>query len=84
MHVKWTGDSGGFLKLWTRTGGGEYSQEVDYQGRTYWNDEGEGSYFKMGLYKGDPNFKGPAPRYLYTDEYRMGDSSSSFEEVAPR
>lgn len=84
MQVKWTGNKDGFLKLWTRTGDGEYSQEVDYQGRTYWNDEGEGPNFKMGLYKGDPNFKGPAPRQLYTDEYRMGDSSSSFEEVAPR
>lgn len=84
MQVKWTGDKDGFLKLWMRTGGDEYSQEVDYRGRTYWNDEGEGPYFKMGLYKGDPNFKGPAPRYLYTDEYRLGDRNSSFEEVAPR
>ncbi|KJH70052.1 polysaccharide lyase [Aliterella atlantica] len=84
MHVKWTGNKDGFLKLWTRTGGDEYSQDVDYKGRTYWNDEGEGPNFKMGLYKGDPNFKGPAPRQLYTDEYRMGDAGSSFEEVAPR
>lgn len=50
MQVKWTGNKDGFLKLWTRTGDGEYSQEVDYQGRTYWNDEGEGPNFKMGLY----------------------------------
>ncbi|KJH72552.1 heparin lyase I family protein [Aliterella atlantica] len=84
MHVKWTGNKDGFLKLWMRTGRGNYSQPVNYQGRTYWNDEGAGPYFKMGLYKGNPNFKGPAPRYLYTDEYRLGDSNSSFQEVAPR
>lgn len=83
MQVKWTGDKDGFLKLWMRTGG-EYAQQVSYQGRTYWNDEGEGPNFKMGLYKGSPNFKGPAPLYLYTDEYRLGDSISSFAEVAPR
>ncbi len=82
MQVKWTGDKDGFMKLWMKTGDGAYAQKVDYQGRTYWNDEGEGPYFKTGLYKGDPNFKGPAPRYLYTDEYRLGDSSSSFAEVS--
>lgn len=84
MQVKWTGNQDGFLKLWMRKGGGDYSQAVDYQGRTYWNDEGEGPLFKMGVYKGDPDFKGPAPRYLYTDEYRLGDNNSSFEEVEPR
>lgn len=84
MQVKWTGDKDGFLKLWMKTGNTSYTQKVDYQGRTFWNDEGEGPFFKMGEYKGDPNFKGPAPRYLYTDEHRLGDSNSSFEEVAPR
>ncbi|PPS41148.1 polysaccharide lyase [Chroococcidiopsis sp. TS-821] len=83
MHVKWTGNTDGFLKLWTKVGNGTYTQNVDYKGRTFWNDEGEGPYFKMGLYKGDPNFKGAAPRVLYTDEYRLGDANSSFEEVAP-
>lgn len=83
MHVKWTGNTDGFLKLWTKIGNSSYTQNVDYKGRTFWNDESEGPYFKMGLYKGDPNFKGAAPRTLYTDEYRLGDANSSFEEVAP-
>lgn len=82
MQVKWTGDKDGFMKLWMKTGDSSYVQKVDYKGRTYWNDEGEGPYFKTGLYKGAPNFKGPAPRYLYTDEYRLGDSNSSFAEVS--
>ncbi|WP_228054785.1 heparin lyase I family protein [Gloeocapsopsis crepidinum] len=83
MHTKWTGNSDGFLKLWMKVGNEPYVEKINYSGRTYWNDEGTGPYFKMGLYKGDPNFKGAAPRYLYTDEYRLGDANSSFEEVAP-
>lgn len=84
MQAKWTGNKDGFLKLWMKVGNGSYAQKIDYKGRTFWNDEGSAPYMKMGLYKGDPNFKGPAPRAVYTDEYRLGDSNSSFEEVAPR
>ncbi len=83
MNAKWTGNKDGFVKLWMKIGNESYTQKVDYQGRTFWNDEGAGPYFKMGLYKGDPNFKGPAPRTVYTDEYRLGDDKSSFEEVSP-
>lgn len=83
MQAKWTGNSNGFLKLWRNIGGSSYQLVVNYSGKTFWNDEGNGPYFKMGLYKGDPNFKGPAPRTVYTDEYRLGDDRSSFEEVAP-
>lgn len=84
MHVKWTGDPDGFLKLWMKVGDDSYVQKVDYTGRTFWNDEDRGPYFKMGLYKGAPDWDGPgAPRFLYTDEYHLGDFNSSFEEVAP-
>jgi hypothetical protein len=83
MNVKWTGNKDGFLKLWMKSGNGQYTQKVGYKGRTFWNDENTGPYFKMGLYKGDPNFAGPAPRYLYSDEYRLGNDRSSFEEVSP-
>jgi hypothetical protein len=83
MHVKWTGNKDGFLKLWMKSGNGQYTQKVDYRGQTFWNDEGDGPYFKMGLYKGNPNWKGPAPRTVYTAEYRLGNDRSSFKEVAP-
>jgi hypothetical protein len=83
MNVRWTGNTNGFLRLWMKIGNGQYTQRVNYQGRTFWNDEGTGPYFKMGLYKGDPNFSGPAPRTVYTDEYRLGNGMSSFEEVSP-
>lgn len=84
MQVKWTGNKDGFLKLWTRVQGGSYQQQINYAGRTFWNDEEQGPYFKMGLYKGDPNYSGYAPRVLETDEYRLGDIDSNFNEVAPR
>lgn len=84
MQVKWTGNSDGFMKMWRKAGSGQYEQVANYSGATYWNDEGGGPYFKMGLYKGNTNYKGPAPRTIYTDEYRLGDGNSNFQEVAPR
>ena len=81
VQAKWTGNNDGFLKLWQKIGDGSYSQKVNYQGRTFWNDEGSGPYFKMGLYRGSQNTSPNST--IYTDEYRLGDASSSFEEVAP-
>ena len=81
VQAKWTGNTDGFLNLWMKIGDGSYSQKINYQGRTYWNDEGSGPYFKMGLYRGSENTS--PSNSIYTDEYRLGDASSSFEEVAP-
>jgi hypothetical protein len=83
MHAKWTGQPDGFLRLWLRAGDEAYAQKLDWKGRTFWDDEDKGPYFKMGLYTGDPGWKGSPERTLYTDEYRLGDAQSSFEEVAP-
>lgn len=83
INVKWTGNNDGFFRLWMKVGNGSYIQKINYQGATFWNDEGTGPYFKLGLYKGNPNFAGPAPRIIYTDEYRLGDANSNFGQVAP-
>lgn len=83
QHVKWTGDSDGFLKIWMRTNDGEYKQLVDRKGPTWWNDEGEGPYLKVGVYAGSGN-KGKANTSLFSDNYKIGDGESSFEEVAPK
>lgn len=83
MQGRWTGDADGFLKLWIRVGSAGYRQVIDYRGRTWWNDEDRGPYFKMGAYMGDPGWKGPPSRTLYTDEYRLGSSDARFEDVAP-
>jgi len=83
MNAKWTGSAGGFLKLWAKIDDNNYIQKINYQGPTWWDDEDKGPYFKMGLYMGDPGWKGPSERILYTDEFRMGGKNSSFNEVAP-
>jgi hypothetical protein len=80
MHAKWTGDLDGFLKIWMRTDGGQWVQKIDYEGRTFWNNEGNGPYMKLGVYLGS---SGNGYRLLYMDEYRHGDSTSSFDEVEP-
>lgn len=82
QHAKWTGNTDGFLTLWMKVGGGGWRKVIDYHGRTWWNDEDAGPYFKMGAYTGDPGWKG-ATRVIYTDEYRLGDAGSTFAEVAP-
>lgn len=83
MHVKWTGNNDGFMKLYSKVGNGRYQQKVNYVGRTFWNDEDTGPYLKIGNYKGGTPFPGPSPRVLYIDEYRLGDSNSNFQEVSP-
>lgn len=83
MQAKWTGNKDGFFKFWMRAGDKSYEQKIDYKGRTWWNDEGKGPYFKMGAYMGDPGWKGPESRTVFTDEYRLGDANASFSDVAP-
>ena len=83
MHAKWTGNEDGFLQFWVKVDDNNYFQKVDYQGRTWWNDEDKGPYFKMGAYMGDPGWQGPPERTIYTDEYRLGNLNSSFDDVAP-
>jgi hypothetical protein len=83
QHVKWTGDADGFVKLWMKIGDAEYKQVVEYEGRTWWNDEEDGPYFKMGLYMGEPGWAGRSPAVVYTDEYRLGAAEAVFTDVAP-
>ena len=84
MHAKWTGDPDGFLKFWVKKkNDAKYFQKIDYKGRTFWNDEDKGPYFKMGLYMGDPGWTGPPERTVYTDEYRMGNAACDFDDVDP-
>jgi hypothetical protein len=78
MHVKWTGNKDGFLKIWTKVGDGAWTVKYNYQGKTFWNDEGAGPNFKWGEYSG-----GGSNRVIYTDEMRIGDKDSCFDEVAP-
>jgi hypothetical protein len=79
IHAKWSANTDGFVKLWIRIGGdsGKWQLKLDHKGRSQASG-GSGPYFKFGAYT---DKKGP--RVTYSDEYRLGDESSSFEEVAP-
>jgi hypothetical protein len=78
MHVKWTSNTDGFLKLWMRIGSGAWVQKINYSGRTQATDP-NGPYFKMGAYTETLS----STRTVYTDQYRLGDSNSHFAEVSP-
>jgi hypothetical protein len=80
IHVKWTQQTNGFLKLWMRIGGdsANWEQKIDYTGATI--ASGDAPYTKMGPYVGNPK---NGSRLVYTDEYRWADADSTFEDVAP-
>lgn len=84
MQAKWTAHTDGFVKLWLRLGKGSYVQKVDYIGRTYWREQRNGPYFKMGVYEGSYNAPGNPGRTLYTNSYILGDANSSFTDVSYR
>ena len=78
-HAKW--DEKGFFRLWMRvTGEKEFKQVVDFSGHTWWKDEGDGPYWKMGVYLGGEK---NGTQRLITDEYRLGDDKSNLTEVVP-
>jgi hypothetical protein len=81
VNAKWTDGTDGFVKAWIRIGGdsGTWVQKIDYKGRSQANGS-TGPYFKYGAYTETIQ---NGPRVVYTDEYRLGDSSSSFNEVTP-
>jgi hypothetical protein len=80
VHVKWSYKSDGFLEIWQNG-----KKIVDYKGPNCYNDRGN-NYFQWGIYKAWWN-QGPThvtKRIVYNDELRIGDSNSSYAEVAPR
>ena len=83
MHAKWTGDDNGVVELWAKVHDNNFIQRVGHRGRTWWNDEDKGPIFKLGMQIGASDAGGPTEMTLYTDEFRLGDSTSSFDEVAP-
>ncbi len=80
MHVRWTGDRDGFLRLWHREADGEYRLAVDHEGATWWNNEDSGPFFKAGMYT---HREAENAGYLYSDGYRLGGADAGFEAVRP-
>lgn len=79
-HAKWS-EKDGFFKLWMAVDGGALKQVIDHKGHTWWSDEDKGPYWKMGAYLGGEGAGGK--QKIITDEYRLGDSKSSLQEVLP-
>ena len=76
-EVKWNyeDDGDGFLKIWKNG-----AKVTDMVGPTCFNDVG-GPYLQMGIYA---RIDIGQTVIIYYDELRIGDSNSSYSEVAPR
>ena len=74
INVKWSYGSSGFLKIWK-----DEVLVTDRTGPNCFNDD-IGPYLKIGIY-GSP--EQDQTMTVYYDELRIGDSSSSYSEVAP-
>ncbi|MBN1671939.1 MAG: heparin lyase I family protein [Kiritimatiellae bacterium] len=81
FHVKWSYQADGLLEVWQ-----DGIRVIRREGPNCYNDA-EGPYFKTGLYKGWHDRYEPkgsvGVRTLYHDEFRIGDVSASYAQVAP-
>jgi Polysaccharide lyase len=78
MKVKWTSKTDGFVSFWVNN-----KQVLNLTGTSTYFDNPYGPRFKAGAYKG-ATYKYPGdPFDIYIDEYRHGDQTSSYREVAP-
>lgn len=76
VHVKWTQENDGFVEIWW-----DGKKVVDLAGQpTYWADEGNGPYFKIGAYKGDP-WEGIEPFEIFTDDIYIFNGCATLKEV---
>lgn len=84
MQVQWTPANTGFIRLWKNgvqvIGGSALAQ---WENHATFYDIDRCPNFKMGMYRGDPNWKGPDNMTLYGDDYRMGNSNATYNDVAP-
>lgn len=80
IHVKWSYQDDGFLEIWK-----DGRQVVNYRGPNAYNDRGN-NYFQWGIYKPlwNSGRTSLSTRVVYNGELRIGDSTSSYAEVAPQ
>lgn len=81
VHAKWSYKSDGFIHVW-KDGQLVFSRT----GSVYYNLP-TGPFFKIGIYKGDPEWPGSgniSKRVVYFDEIRTGDKNARYKDVAPR
>lgn len=83
LHAKWTSGADGFVELWVKQHDNNFFQVVDYRGPTCARSE-RGPEFRIGAHV-TAREESPAGTEVavLTDELRVGDAGSSFDEVAP-
>jgi hypothetical protein len=81
IHVNWSYENNGVLEVWKN---GELV--LMREGPNTYNDQ-TGPYLKLGIYKPDwkydPAESTTSRRTLYIDEVRIGNSKTTYEEIAP-
>ncbi len=81
MHVRWSYEDDGFLKLWKN---GEVVLDLPHYPNAY-NDR-YGPYCKFGIYKwvwkNIEKARGVAPRVIYYDDFYIGNAQASYTDVA--
>jgi enterochelin esterase-like enzyme len=82
LHAKWTSDADGFLDLWVKEHDNNFFHLIDYRGRTCANGE-SGPEFRIGAHVTAPEELPETEVAVLTDELRIGDAGSSFDDVAP-
>lgn len=83
VHAKWTEAADGFVELWGKRDDNNFFQRVNYKGSTWWSEEAKGPRFALGISGGESGKSDLGGLTLYTDEFRYGNESSSFNDVAP-
>ena len=80
LNIKWSYESDGFLKIWK-----DGKVIVDRKGPNSYNDRGGVKGPLFGIYKWTWQKKpsNVTQRIVYHDEVRVGDASSSYNEVSP-
>jgi endo-1,4-beta-xylanase len=83
LHAKWTSGPDGFVELWVKQHDNNFFQMVDYRGPTCVSRD-RAPEFRIGaqVTARDELPAGDDVAVL-TDELRVGDAGSSFDEVAP-
>lgn len=80
FRIKWSPFDDGSIQVWRN-----HELIADYQGPNTYNDE-SGVYFKAGIYKPDwkhnPERSVIDQRILYMDNFRFGDESMTYSDIA--
>ncbi len=83
LHAKWTSGADGFVDLWVKQHDNNFLHVVDYRGPTCASGE-PGPEFRIGAHvTGGEEAAAGTEVAVLTDELRVGDAGSSFDEVAP-